>query len=150
VRIFTWTRVQVDDRVQRLERSALPRLHVFEHRVRHRRDQARRHLDLIDLLQVPLDLARRHPPRVQRDHLLVEARQPPLALRHQLRLEAALAVPGHLDLDLTRVRLEALLRAAVARVAAVAALRRVLLIAQMLRELAFQRALEQPLRQVLE
>jgi hypothetical protein len=48
---------------------------------------------------VALDVTDGHAARVERDDLLVEAREPPLPLLHQDRLEAAITVARHLDVD---------------------------------------------------
>jgi hypothetical protein len=68
--------VEEQHRVDVLERPLLPRPHVLDDRVG-------------DALIIPA--------RVERDDPVVEADEPCLALRHDLRLEAALPVPGRLD-----------------------------------------------------
>jgi hypothetical protein len=55
-------------------------------------DQVVADLDPVQLAQVRLDVAHRHPAGVHRDDLLVEAVEAPLVLRHDLRLERPLAV----------------------------------------------------------
>jgi len=85
-------RVEVDDRVDRLQRPRLPGLDVVEDRVGDLRDQVRGDLGAVDLVQVALDLADGQPARVERDHLLVEADPTGLALGDDLRLERAVAV----------------------------------------------------------
>jgi len=73
--------------VHAVERPLLPGRHLLEHRIRYRRDEVRGDTHLIELLQVPLDLADRHPPRIEREHLGIKARQPPHPGRHELRGE---------------------------------------------------------------
>jgi hypothetical protein len=143
-------RVQVQDRVDRIERPALPGAHVVQHCVGHVRDQRRRHLDLIQIHEVPLDLARRQPARVKRDHLVVEARQAALALLHQLRIEIAVAIARHLDREFARVGQHVLRRHPVARVAGVPAFGGVLLVAEVRRQFALQGAFDEALRQPLQ
>ena len=66
---------------------------------------------------MPGDLPHAHASRVHRDDLVVEAREPPLVLGDQRRVEAAGAVAGYLQLDLAgsgRHRLAAVAVAAVA------------------------------------
>jgi hypothetical protein len=46
-----------------------------------------------------LDLPHRHAAGVHRDDLVVEAVEPRLAFWHDLRLEGAVAVAWHVDLD---------------------------------------------------
>ena len=97
-----------------------------------------------------LDLARGHAARIQRDDLFVEPRQAPLALGNQLRLELAVAITGHIDRHFALIALDRLAAAAVAGVTATAALRCVLVIAQVVGELGFKYPLHQVLRQLLE
>jgi hypothetical protein len=75
-------RVQVDDHVQLLERPALPGPDVVLDRRGHLRDQPVRDVDAIPLAQMPLDLPRRHPARVQGEDLLVEAVEGARVLGH--------------------------------------------------------------------
>ena len=90
-------RVQVDDHVQLLERPALPQPHVVLDRCGHLTDQSVRDVDAVELTQVPLDLAGRHPARVQGEDLLVEAVERTSVLGHDPRLEARVAIPRQLD-----------------------------------------------------
>src|ERR1700739_913436 len=50
----------------------------------------------IDLLQVPLNLSRRHAPRVHRDDLVVETGPAGLPFGHDLGIERSLPVPRSL------------------------------------------------------
>ena len=97
-----------------------------------------------------LDLAHRHAAGVQRQDALVEAVPAPLVLGHDLRLEAALPVARHLDRHLAEVTLQHLAALAVAGVALGVADRVVLLMAQVLGHLGFQRPLHQQFGQLLE
>src|SRR6266496_2945216 len=81
-------RVQVDGDVQLLERPALPGADVVLDRGGHLRDQPVRDVDAIELAQVPLDLAGRHPAGVEGEDLLVEAVERAGVLGHDPRLEA--------------------------------------------------------------
>ena len=58
-------------------------------------DQLRGDLDAVQLAHVALDLVDRHAAGVHQDHLVVEPRQPPTVLLHQLRIEPTLTVPGN-------------------------------------------------------
>ena len=60
-----------------------------------------RDIHIVDLLQMRLYVPGRHPPGVERYDLVVEQRQPPLMLLHDLGLECAVAVPGNLYLRLS-------------------------------------------------
>jgi hypothetical protein len=53
-----------------------------------------RHLQAVQFGQMSLDLAHWQAARVQRDHLIVKARQVPLVLGDELRFKAAVAVAG--------------------------------------------------------
>src|SRR5216683_7434670 len=143
MRIFT-TSASID----RIERPRLPGTDLVDHRLGHVRDQRGRHLHLIDILQVALDLPCRHAARVQGQDLVVEAMPARLPLGHQLRLEARLPVPRHLDLHRPEVALQPLAARPVAAVAALAAFRRVPFVAQMRRQLRTQRPLHHRLRQL--
>jgi hypothetical protein len=79
----------------------------------------------------------------QRDHQLVDAGEPRLPLRNDLRLERALTVPGHRDLDLADLGQHRLRRRAVARVAPITSFGRVPRIAEMVLHLDLKRRLGQ-------
>jgi hypothetical protein len=143
-------RIEDHHGVQRIERPVLPLLHLVEHRVRDRADQVRAHLDAVQLLQVALDLAHRHPACVQRQHLLVETLEPSHALRYQLRLERAGPIARHLDRQLAVLGDQRLGRRAVAVVALALGLVLALRIAQVMRQLSTQRPLHQRLLQRLQ
>ena len=70
--------IEEHQRVAQVERPVLPFGDFVEHRIGDRRDQVRRNVDAVKLLKVTADLAHRHPPRIHRDHLPVEAREPAL------------------------------------------------------------------------
>ena len=101
-------RVEIDDRIDRVERARLPRLDLLEHRLGHVGDQRWRHLHLVHFFQVALNLAGRHAARIQGQNLVVEPMPARLPLRHQLRLEARFPVPRHRDLKRAKVALQTL------------------------------------------
>src|SRR6266508_3897105 len=109
-------RVRVDDDVQLIERPALPGADVALDRRRHLADQPLRDVDAVQLAQMPLDLARRHPARVQGEDLLVEAVEGAGVLGHDPRLERGVAVARQLDRDRPVDRAQRLRRDAVAPV----------------------------------
>src|SRR6201999_3787352 len=82
-------RVDVDDRVDAIERPRLPGARFVEHGVRDARDEVGRYLGAIELVEMPLDVADAHAAGVQSEHLVVEALEAALVLGHQLRLEGA-------------------------------------------------------------
>src|SRR6266511_1261643 len=85
LRSSVMTRVQKDDYVQLLERPALPGPDVVLDRGSHLRDQPVGDVDAVQLAQMPLDLPGRHPARVEREDLLVEAVERPRVLGHDPR-----------------------------------------------------------------
>src|SRR5262249_10635737 len=131
-------------------RPPLPGADFLNHTVGDGRDQLRRDLHAVDLFQMPLDLARGHPPRVERNDLVVEAVEARLPLFAELRLQLSLAVPRHPDRDLSLLALERLTRLAVARVAGVLSFRRVLLVAEMMRQLSVLDPFDERLGELLE
>ncbi len=78
-------------------------------------------------------------PRVQRQDLVVEARESPLMLADDLRLERSVAVARHFDYRLAEVAFQRLRADPVARVAAPASRRGVLLVAQVVAQLGVHR-----------
>jgi hypothetical protein len=136
-------RVEEDQRVDRLQRPGLPGRDLLEHRVRHGADQVRGDLDPVQLAQVALDLPGAHAPRVHRDDLVVEPGEAPLVLGDQLRVEARLPIPRHLELDPPGLGQHGLLAVAVAAVGAVVP-------GQVVVHLRVQRPLGQGLLQAVE
>ena len=97
-------RAQIHDRVHRIQRPAMPRPDVVQNRIGHRRDQRRRDLDLVQLLQVILDLVRPSCPAHTARSPSRRTRPAPLPLPDLLRVEPRIAVPRHFDVKLPRVR----------------------------------------------
>src|SRR3954452_22122898 len=93
---------------------------------------------------MPLDLAHRQPAGIQADDPIIKAVQPGLPFGDDLRLEAAVAVARHGDLDRAVLANHRLARITVAAVAAAAAGRVALLIAEVLAQLSAERPFEQP------
>jgi hypothetical protein len=107
-------RIQKQDRIQRLQRAALPLLQFLDHRIGDCGNQRRRHFRAIDLLQMALDLACRHAPRVQRQDLGVETREAALVRSHDLGRERAITVARHFDLRFPEIALQLLTAGTVA------------------------------------
>src|SRR6266508_1004941 len=108
--------VVVDGGVQRLEGLLLPGADVVLDRGGHLADQPVRDVDAVQLAQMPLDLAGRHPARVEGEDLLVEAVEGAGVLGHDPRLERGVAVARQLDRDRPVDRAQRLRRDAVAPV----------------------------------
>lgn len=88
------------DRVDVLQRPLGPLTDVVHDRVGHAADQVEADLDAVDLGQVRPDVTDRQPAAVERQDLVVEPDEPPLALADDLRLKAAVTVARRVDLDL--------------------------------------------------
>ena len=91
--------VEEHDRVDVLQRPLLPGSDVIHDRVGDAADEVVPDLDTIELGQVRLNVAHRHPAGVERDDLLVEPHKAPLPLTHDLRLKAPIAVARSFDLN---------------------------------------------------
>ena len=96
------------------------------------------------------DLARREPLGGQRQHDLVDATQPPLALLDDHRIEGAVGVAGHFDLDRADLGEHRLGPSPIAGIARPAPNGVVFVIAQVLGHLRIQRDLEHVLGQLVE
>ena len=140
---FYMDAVEVNDGVDRLQGSGLPGFDFIGHRIGYRGNQAGRDLGAIHLLQVGLNLAHRHASGVQRDDFVVEAGPAGLVLGDELGFEAAVAVAGHFDGQLTEIALERLLAPAIAGVATGVGYCLVALVTQVLGQFGLQGSLEQ-------
>src|SRR6266436_8937324 len=89
-------RIQIQNRIQCLQRPVLPSFHLLDDCVGHFRNQRRAHFHSVDLLQVPLDLPRAHPSRIHRYDFVVESRKSTLVLADDLRLERRVPVSRNL------------------------------------------------------
>jgi hypothetical protein len=92
--------VERDDGIERLERAVLPGAYVVEHRVGHAADERFGDFDLVEFQQHGLHVADAHAAGVHGQDFVVEALEARLALRDQLRLEAAVAVARGVDGEL--------------------------------------------------
>src|SRR4029077_1716702 len=119
-------RIQVDDRVDGLQRPALPSPHLFYHRVGHLADQRRAHFHAVHLFQMTLDIPRCHPTRIHGQNLLIETRESSFMFGDDLRIVGSVAIPWHFDLHRTEITLNLFPALAVAVVAPAASFRGVL------------------------
>ena len=120
----------------------MPFANLLEDRVGDPADQIGRNLDAVNLHEVRLDLANRQAARIQANDAVIETVKAGLPLGHELRLEGAVAVARNRDLDRAVVADHGFARIAVATVAAAAASRGALLVAQMLCQLGAERSLQ--------
>lgn len=82
-------RVEIDDRIDLIERAALPGDDVVHHGIGDAADEVGRDLDSVQLVQVVLNVADAHAAGVERQDAVIEARQTPRSLPDQLRLVAS-------------------------------------------------------------
>jgi hypothetical protein len=135
-------RVQVDDRVDLLQRPGLPGFDLVQDPVGDLRDGLVRQLRPEGALKVMLDVADGHPARIQRDDHVVQAAGPAGALRDQPRLEAAGPIPRHRQSHVADLGGQGLRARPVTRVRAAPPGRIAFLIAQMPGQLRGQPSLE--------
>ena len=135
-------RIDQDHRIHRIERPRLERLQVLNDRVSDPADRVPRHLGPVDLGEVGLDVAGRHPLRVERHDVARQPVETTLSLAHRGRLEARVAVPRDSQLDLTDLGRHRLRCRPVTRVARVAASRSVTFVAEMVGHLDLQASLQ--------
>ena len=90
-------RVEVEHRVELLQRPGLPGFDPLEHRIGDLADRLAGQLGAQRALQVGLDVADRHPAGVEADDLLVQPAQAALALGDQPGGEAGVPVAGHVQ-----------------------------------------------------
>ena len=140
-------RVDEHHRVHPVQRPVLPLGHLLDDLVGDPGDGVLADRRAVHVGEMRGDLPGRQPARGQRQHDLVDPVQPSLPLPHDPRLERAVPVPGHLDLDRADLGQHRLRPGAVAGVAAVAAGRVVLVIAQVLGDLRLQGGLQHRLGQ---
>lgn len=142
--------VDEDDRVDAVQRTVLPFRHAGHHAVGDRGDRGLGDLRAVHLGEMRGDLPVRQPLRRQRQDHLIHPAQTPLTLLDQLRLERPRPVPRHRDLDRPRLGDHRLGPVPVAVVLPAALGPLTGLVPQMIRELALQRRLQHPLRQLLQ
>ena len=96
-------RVEDHQRGAGVERAALPLRRLLQDRARHRRDQVRRHLDAVDLIEMTAGSpACSWPARVHRHDLVVEVRDAPLRPGDQLQVERAGPIARDVERHLRR------------------------------------------------
>ncbi|ESZ60199.1 hypothetical protein X727_30980 [Mesorhizobium sp. L103C119B0] len=108
--------------------------------------EIRRHVDAVELLQMPADLAHAHPARIHGDDLVVEIGKAPLVFGDQLRIEAPGPVARDRKRHLRRARQNRFLRMAVAAIGSATGA----FVLEMLVEFGVQNALRKRLLQVVE
>src|SRR5699024_4288651 len=140
-------RIEVEHRVELLQRPRLPRGDLFQHRVGDVRDRLVRQIRAEGGGQVMLDVANRPPVIVEADDHVIQPAQAPPPLRDQARGERAGPIPRDLQLDRPELGLHRLRRGPVAGVGVLRRLAGALLIAQVAGQLGLQTPLERCLDQ---
>jgi len=108
------------------------------------------HLRAIHLGQMGADLTSGQALRRQRQHHVLHTGQAALPLAHDLRLETAITIAGHVNRYRADLGQHRLTTGAVTTVATIAAGRIVLVVAQVVGDLTLQRRLQHPLGQLLQ
>jgi hypothetical protein len=85
--------IQIHDRIDRLQRAALPGFHFLSDRVGDVGDRLVAQLGAQRALQMGLNIPDCHAARIQRNDHVGQPAESAGALGHQLRLKAAIAVP---------------------------------------------------------
>lgn len=106
--------VHEHERIHRLQRTVLPGCDLRHDLFADLRYQLRRDLHAVQFLDLLSDIPLAHTAGVQRQDLILHPVCIPVILADDLRLEGAVPVPGHLDVHLTQLGLDGLLRVAVA------------------------------------
>src|SRR5699024_870747 len=130
-----------------LQRPGLPGQHLLTDRVGDVADRLVRQVRAERGSQMMLDIADRHPARIEADDHVIEPSQPPLALGDQARSERASPVPGNVQLGRPDLGLDRLRRRPVAGVGVLRRLRSALLVTQVAGQLGLQTPLERGLDQ---
>ncbi len=142
--------VQEDDRVDVLQRPFRPVAGVVHDPVGDPRDQVPADVDAVDLVQVRGDVTGRQAAAVEREDLLVEPDEAALALAHDLRRKAAVAVTRRVDRDRAVLGDQRLRCCAVALVGGAAGRLLVRLVADVVGQLDLHRPLHEALGQLGE
>ena len=85
--------VEDHDGIHPVQRPPLPFPDLVQHRISDAADQVGRDLQAVEVEQMRLDVPNRQPGGVEPDDLVIHPVDPGLALLHQFRLEAAVAIP---------------------------------------------------------
>src|SRR5215470_6042115 len=97
-----------------------------------------------------LDLASRHPARIQREDFVVEAFKAGLPFGNDLRLEGGIAVARNLKGQGAEVAFESLLGVTIARIATARAFGVVLFVAEVMSEFSLESAFENSFGELFE
>ncbi len=143
-------RVDEHDRIHTIEGPVLPLGELADHPVGDLRDRLAADRGAIHLGQMRFDLTRRQPLGRQRDHHLVDTIEAALALADGLRLERAVTITRHVELHRADLGDHRLRPRPVPGVAAIAAGRVVLRIADVFFHLDLQTGLEDLLGQIAQ
>jgi len=96
-------RVDEDHQIDATQWTVLPVAHLSKDLVSDRRDRVLGHVCTAHLRHMGRHLTRRQPLRGERDHHLIDTRQAPLPFLDDLRLEGAVPVTRHLDVNRSHI-----------------------------------------------
>src|SRR5699024_1516739 len=135
-------RVQVDHRIQRVQRTRLPGQYLLSDLVGDVADRLVGQLGADRGHEMVLDVADGHPAGIQRDDHLVQAAEATITLGQQPRRETAVTIAWYRQIDVTDLRGRRLRTRTVTGVRELSSLRVALLITQMIGQLHLQAPLE--------
>ncbi len=93
---FHLKRVQIENRINRIERARLPGANLIENGISYVGNQTGRNIDAVNLFQMTLNLSSGHPSCIQGDNLFVQTVETLLILFNQLRFKLGIAPPSAL------------------------------------------------------
>lgn len=137
-------RIQIDNGVDGVDRAALPRLRSLQDGIGDFADKLWRNVRAVDLLEIALNLPRRHAASVERENFLIEARQATNILGNDLRRKTAVSVSRDVNRQRAALGLDRLVRVPVSVVRTTALLD---LVAFRVPEMIFHLDLEQLLHE---
>lgn len=141
-------RINEHHRVDRIQGAVLPLGHALKHFVGNGGDRGLRDHGAIDISQVRADVPVGHASGREGEHDVLDAAQAALTLLHDDRLKASRPVPGHVDLNRPALGGHRLRAVAVTGVATGGAATLVLLLAEVIGDLAVQSGLDNELGQL--
>ena len=100
--------VEIDHRVERIERALLPQFDLGQNGVGDFANQRGADLDLVELFEFGLNVPRAQASRVERQDTLIESSQSALMFLDELRLKVPLTIPWYVEGNLAQLALERL------------------------------------------
>src|SRR6185369_14659810 len=85
--------IEVDNRVDLIERATLPEFDFFRYRIGNLRDQCWRYFHPINFFQMSLNVSRGHPTGIHGNDLVVESGKAAFSLGENHRVKGGIAIP---------------------------------------------------------